>query len=343
VLALRHPLQWDGDDGGAMAKRRPTIPIAHADDVPTIAITDEQWQAIEHAYGRQLNAEVRQQITTVTTQYLRDCAFDRTVAPKAMARERIELIRGAAGDLERVMLDREVLSASSDDTQQRQSAHSYADGLIRRHLAGSASSDELSSQQSDAHSYADGGRIRRYLDEQNLARDRLHHFRDALKSLIVACDCALNDLSAAEYCDDEPWAWWIQGLTRIAQEHHLPYGARIVETSGEPSPFVALVRALQEHAPARHTSVEALPKAIRRAQRRLDLIKPPRVTKGGGRRMTYALAFGMREYAKCYPKKSLEKIALHFGVSISAASGVIAGGKWTRSSNAIRSKTPRDK
>src|SRR5258707_15793246 len=114
-----------------MAKRRQTIPIAHADDVPTIAFTNEQWQAIEHAYGRQLNADVRQQITTVTTQYLKDCAFDRTVAPKAMARERIKRIRRAAGDLERVMLDREALSASSDElsTQQRQSGHSYADGL----------------------------------------------------------------------------------------------------------------------------------------------------------------------------------------------------------------------
>jgi hypothetical protein len=118
------------------------------------------------------------------------------------------------------------------------------------------------------HSYADG-LIRRHLDEQSLARHKLHHFRDALKSLVVACDCALGDLSATENCDDEPWNWWIQGLTRIAQEHRLPYGSRIVEWSGEPSPFVALVRALQEHVPARHTlSCEALAKAIRRARRR---------------------------------------------------------------------------
>jgi len=99
--------------------------------------------------------------------------------------------------------------------------------------------------------------------------DMLHHFRPELKSLVVACDCALNDLSAAEYCDDEPWNWWIQGLTRIAQEHRLPYGSRILETSGEPSPFVALVRALQEHVSAKHThSEEALAKAIRRARGR---------------------------------------------------------------------------
>ena len=78
-----------------MPKPRPTLPIAHADpdDVPTIAFTDEQWQAIEHAYARQLNADVRQQITTVTTQYLKDCVFERTAAPKAMARERLQRIR----------------------------------------------------------------------------------------------------------------------------------------------------------------------------------------------------------------------------------------------------------
>jgi hypothetical protein len=98
------------------------------------------------------------------------------------------------------------------------------------------------------------------------------HFRGVLTSLVVACDCALNDLSAPEG-DGQPWDWWIQGLTRIVQRHKLPYGARIVEMSGEPSPFVALVRALQlaralqEHVPARHMrSDEALAKAIQRAQ-----------------------------------------------------------------------------
>jgi hypothetical protein len=300
-----------------MPKRRSTIPIAHADDLPTIAFTDEEWQAVEQAYARQLDAEVRQQITTVTTQYLKDCVFERAAVPKEMARERIERIRRAAGDLESVMLNREAFSASSDELsrQQRQSAHSYADRLIadrliltlepdergrtdwlmgyvaevirqqldkheapngktRRRVAGPVPSDELSKQQSDEHSYEDG-LIRRHLDEQSLARHKLHHLRDALKSLVVACEQALNDLSATENSDDEPWNWWIQALTQIVQRHDLPYGARIVETSGEPSPFVALVRALQlaralqEHVPARHTfSDEALAKAIQRAQSR---------------------------------------------------------------------------
>src|SRR5262249_20100009 len=35
-----------------MPKRRSTIPIPHADDLPTIAFTDEKWQAIERAYVR---------------------------------------------------------------------------------------------------------------------------------------------------------------------------------------------------------------------------------------------------------------------------------------------------
>jgi len=76
-----------------MPKRRSTIPIAHADDVPTFAFTDEQWRAIEDAYGRQLNGDVRQQITTVTTLYLKECIFERTAPPKAMVRKRIERIR----------------------------------------------------------------------------------------------------------------------------------------------------------------------------------------------------------------------------------------------------------
>ena len=90
-----------------------------------------------------------------------------------------------------------------------------------------------------------------------------------LRSLIVACDCALNDLNAAEGSGDQAWDWWIQALTQIVQRYDLPYGARIVETSGKPSSFVALVRALQQHVPDKHMfSDEALAKAIQRAQGR---------------------------------------------------------------------------
>jgi hypothetical protein len=158
--------------------------------------------------------------------------------------------------------------------RQQLDKHEAPNGKTRRRVAGPVPSDELSKQQSDEHSYEDG-LIRRHLDEQSLARHKLHHLRDALKSLVVACEQALNDLSATENSNDEPWNWWIQALTQIVQRHDLPYGARIVETSGEPSPFVTLVRALQlaralqEHVPARHTfSDEALAKAIQRAQSR---------------------------------------------------------------------------
>src|SRR5262245_5535832 len=114
-----------------MPKPRPTLPIAHADDFPTSAFTDEEWQVIERAYARQLNADVRQQITTVTTQYLKDCVFERTAAPKAMVRECLQRIRREVGDLEKVMRASKPLSASTDELsreqqgQQRQSVHSY--------------------------------------------------------------------------------------------------------------------------------------------------------------------------------------------------------------------------
>jgi hypothetical protein len=233
-----------------MAKPRPTLPIAHADDLPTIEFNDEQWQAIEHAYARQLNADVRQQITTVTTQYLKDCVFERTAAPKAMARERLQRIRRKTGDLEKEMLDSETFSTSTDDLsreqERQQSVHSYTDHLIRRH----------------------------FNDPRLAAGWRGDHFQGVLRSLVVACDCALNDLVTAEGSGDgQAWDWWIQALTQIVQGHDLPYGARIVERSGKPSPFVALVRALQltralqEHVPPRHMfSDEALAKAIQRAR-----------------------------------------------------------------------------
>jgi hypothetical protein len=228
-----------------MPKPRFTIPIAHADDVPTIALTDEKWQAIERAYGRKLNPDVRQQITTVTKHYLKDCVFDRSAAPKKMALKRIRRVRRAAGDLEKVMLDSKPFSASSDELsrEQQQSAHSYADGLIRRHL------DERRSR----------------------ARDKLHHFRHALKSLVVACDGALNDLSAARgYRDGEAWGWWIQELTRIAGEYGLPTGVSTeLDRNDRPSPFVRLVQELDRYLPAdprQRRSPAALAMAISRAR-----------------------------------------------------------------------------
>src|SRR5262245_57966821 len=201
-----------------MPKRRSTIPIAHADDLPTIALTDEQWQAIEHAYGRQLNGDVRQQITTVTTQYLKDCVFERTAAPKAMARKRIERIRRGASDLEKVMLGKPF---STDE--QQQSVHSYTDHLIRRH----------------------------FNDPRLAAGWRGDHFRGVLISLVVACDCALNDLSAAEYRDGQAWGWWVQELTQIAQEHNLPAGVSTeLDRNDRPLPFVRLVQELEHYLPA---------------------------------------------------------------------------------------------
>ena len=454
--------EYEDEDDKRNKRTFVTVGQWAADDV-RIAFTDEQWQAIERAYGQQLDAEVRQQITTVTTQYLKDRGFERA-APKEMALKHIERVHRAAGDLARV-LDREVFSASSDELsrEQQQSAHSYADGLIRRHLderrsritnsallevvtgtdgdgntattstgigdaiffqddgpgiaqrAPTVAHDETAGTDADAddttaaaalfnnvssdlsptgyaqnlrddgqhYVIADGKAIAgpfatdelawHWIDRNETretwrwhvvsstgssfgadqeggttafslalsaagvdsgldttdgtsiflfkegdlvvgriggaagaaafavainstsgvvsvaqyasikhpppgARDKLHHFRHELKSLVVACDCALNDLSAAEYCDDEPWNWWIQGLTLIAQRHGLTHGARIVEARTErelsrrgaksPSPFVTLVRALQEHVPAKDRADDALAKAIRRAQGR---------------------------------------------------------------------------
>jgi hypothetical protein len=190
-----------------MPKPRFTIPISHADDVPTIAFTDEQWQAIEHAY-QQLNADVRQQITTVTTQYLKDCIFERTAAPKAMAWKRIERIRRAAGDLAKV-LDSKPFSAPTDEVsrgqqEQQQSVHSYTDHLIRRH----------------------------FNDPRLVAGWRGDHFQGVLTSLVVACDYALNDLSAAEGSGDgQAWDWWI--LYFMLKQHKImPLLSNVMEAGG---------------------------------------------------------------------------------------------------------------
>jgi hypothetical protein len=259
-----------------MPKPRPTLPIAHADDLPRIAFTDEEWQAIDRAYPRQLNADVRQQITTVTTQYLKDCVFERTAAPKAMARERIERIRRAAGDLEKVLRDSKPFSGSTDDLsrkqqqkqEQREEQQQQKQEQQQQKQEQQQQKQEQEDQQEQLQSVTDY-LIRRHFNDPRLAAGRRgDHLQGVLRSLVFACDCALNDLGAAEGSGDgQAWDWWIQALTRIVQRHDLPYGARIVERSGKPSPFVALVRALQQHVPARHMfSDEALAKAIQRAR-----------------------------------------------------------------------------
>ena len=281
-----------------MPKPRPTLPIAHADDLPTSAFTNEEWQVIERAYARQLNADTRHQITTVTTQYLKDCVFERTAAPKAMVRERLQRIRREVGNLEKVMRDSRPFSASTDElaTEHQEDSKPFSastDELATEQQEDSkpfsASTDELATeqqkdskpfsastdepsreQQESVHSYTDH-LIRRHFNDPRLAGGwRGDHFQGVLRSLVFACDCALKDLGAAEGSGNgQAWDWWIQALTQIVQRHGLPYGARIVETSGKPSPFVALVRALQQHVPDKHTfSDEALAKAIRRARGR---------------------------------------------------------------------------
>jgi Domain of unknown function (DUF5801) len=411
--------------GDRLQQIKPEIARAwSADEISTLVetyerTTHEKWQAIERAYGRKLNDDVRQQITTVTAQYRKECAFE-PAAPKAMAQKRIERIRRRAGDLENVMLNREAFSASSDELsrQQRQSAHSYADRLIRRHLderrsritdsallavvtvtdgdgdtattstgighaiffqddgpgiaqrAPRVAHDETASIDADDTTAAsvvalfngvsnvsgdlsptgyaqdpnpmvsstgsafgpdqEGGTaafslavfaagVNSGLDttdgtsiflfkEGDLvvgriggaagaaafavainstsgvvsvaqyasikhpipgARDKLHHFRHALKSLVVACDCALNDLSAARGYD-EAWGWWIRGLTRIAGEYGLPTGVSTeLDKNGLPSPFVRLVQELDRYLPAdarQRRSPAALAMAISRAR-----------------------------------------------------------------------------
>jgi hypothetical protein len=268
-----------------MPKPRSTLPIAHADGVlPTIAFTDEKWQAIERAYGRadgrerELNADVRQQITTVTTQYLNDCAFERTVVPKAMARERIERIRRAARDLEKAMLDPARLLAKGGPL--------YSGGThcapVLNAAGGRLPKSRMTENVTYGSNYYVNHLIRRHFTDPRLAArrrrrrdrraDKLYHFQGVLTSLVVACDCALGDLSAAEgYRGGEAWNCWIQALMRIAQEHSLPFGVSTeLDKDSRPSPFVRLVQELERYLPAnarsRKRSPAALAMAISRAR-----------------------------------------------------------------------------
>lgn len=90
-------------------------------------------------------------------------------------------------------------------------------------------------------------------------RDYLQSFSAAVSSFVSACDRALEDMARSSGMDWwlEGWCWdvWINTLTKIAQEHHLPTGVRKdtdKNKTGKPSPFVAFVRQLQAYIPSEH-------------------------------------------------------------------------------------------
>jgi hypothetical protein len=103
--------------------------------------------------------------------------------------------------------------------------------------------------------------------------DKLVRLRHVIVSLLDACRVALAELddpTLPGHREGNCWRGWVRDLMQIAKQHKLPTGTRTDTTDG-PSPFVELVRELQQYVlpeAQRHThSYEALAKALQRARR----------------------------------------------------------------------------
>ncbi len=89
----------------------------------------------------------------------------------------------------------------------------------------------------------------------------------------ASCDYALAELqNMTAHYEGGAWAAWVRDLTSIAKAHGLPSAARKdIDKSDRVSPFVRLVKALQDHIPKnyrRHAHSDwALAKAVSIARR----------------------------------------------------------------------------
>jgi hypothetical protein len=128
----------------------------------------------------------------------------------------------------------------------------------------------------DSRVYADH-LVNRYFDNGRIVGpQRLRSLGLVLSSLIVACNRALADLENPKKQGrrrGETWGNWVCRVTDIMEAHQLPIEVRKdtdKNTTGKPSPFVALIRELQACIPeanrrSTHSDI-ALSETIARAR-----------------------------------------------------------------------------
>lgn len=220
-----------------MPKLKPKLPLASAVGESTFELGHSDWQRIERAYRHKLPDDVREKIRDATQLFIEGEKLECSAEPSLAAKTRIGRYKRAAEIFSRNL--RVPSKGEGDD------ARTYADYLVEKHFDCS----QLSGS--------------RKLDTLPLVA----------VSLIVACQKALNELDelASEqsgYQSGDSWNEWIRQLTAIVKQHCLRRGAR-TDDSDQPSDFVELVRALQNHplsAGRGQHSGQALAQRIKRAR-----------------------------------------------------------------------------
>jgi hypothetical protein len=224
-----------------MGKYAPRLPVASSGekrpkvvaiiDRPKVVIID--WQRIQKAYGQKVSLEARRDIHEKTQEYVDRAEFEQNAEPASDARDRTNAIIKAAGSL------RSALDGGDRD------ADVYARTLIKKHLW----------KQSSAEKQKEGDAIKRRRRKKD---DPLRNISSGVRRLIFACQDTLRELDDVKdqgFSKGEAWERWIVRLTKIAQEHKLPWRVRKdsdKQSARHASPFVEFVWELQQFVPKTH-------------------------------------------------------------------------------------------
>jgi hypothetical protein len=217
-----------------MSKPRAKIPrIRIPYNLPDFELSAQEWQGVESAYGCALHSQTRHAITLETNRFLRSVAAENT---------------GSMSDaLLRASRLRDFARATRDIIEERPTF-------------------DITRQFVDDEIALFGGK--------NCVRDG----SDKLMEFAKACDQALQSMQeyAKNFYWQDGWSWdeWILILTQILDRQNLPTQVRKdsdKNKTGRPSPFVALVQALQTHIPKdyrRAAQLSALAQAISKARKK---------------------------------------------------------------------------
>jgi hypothetical protein len=205
-----------------------------------VQIGPSDWSQIENSYGCSIPNAVREEIQSLTNQFLEFAAFELAAAPVIDAVHRTRVLGRAAS-----VLLQELCSGRASD------AVLAADRTIDRHL--------------------------RLLSADNAYS--LDRVADMASSVIAACGKASRELDERKLGGlqiGEHWRLWVSRIRTCLKEHGLPAGVRKDRDGNKDwtvSASVALIKALQDCIPpeyrCRASTDEALSAAISKACREM--------------------------------------------------------------------------
>jgi hypothetical protein len=198
-----------------------------------------------------LSETVRREVHEATFAFLMFVESEAAAKPLSIARKRIQSIRAATARLRETII-RNPKVAKNLKVWRPDDAEQYADHLVNDF----------------------------FRPPSVASQDKLHGFTVLTSLLITACDDAfdrLNDPNSRGRRPGDSWRLWMAKLAKVLDAHGLPTAARKdtdKSKTGQPSPFVAFVRELQQCIPGRYRrsthSEVALAKAITDALRGRD-------------------------------------------------------------------------